>query len=135
MIAALVVALGFVLLFGGRLAGGHRRMLSRYGPAVVMGALAAWMFLRGDYWIAAGIAGAALVLWQFGEPRPRPAAPAMDTQDAYARGVLGVGPNANAADIRAAFRTKMAEAHPDRGGNQDAAARLVAARDRLLRRR
>ena len=127
----------FTLLFVARIGGGRRRVVSRYGPPIIMGALAAWMTIRAEYWAGAVIACAALAAWQFGQPRerPAPAPPVPDSQDTYARAVLGVGATATAADIRAAFRKKMAAAHPDRGGGHEAAARLVAARDRLLRRR
>jgi curved DNA-binding protein CbpA len=56
-----------------------------------------------------------------------------NAQDAEARAVLGVGSTATAAEIRAAYRSKMAHAHPDRGGAHADAARLTAARDRLLK--
>jgi len=110
-------------------------MVARYGPPLALGALAAWMVLREQYWVGAVVGCAALAAWQFGDPKPRPAPIAPDPRDAYARAVLGVGPNATAAEIKAAFRAKMATAHPDRGGAHDAAAKLVAARDRLLHRR
>lgn len=67
----------------------------------------------------------------------RRAAPknAVDPADAEARTTLGVGAQATEAEIRAAYRTKMAQAHPDRGGRHSDAARLTAARDRLLKKR
>ena len=57
---------------------------------------------------------------------------APDARDIEARRILGVGPNAAVDEIRAAYRAKMAQAHPDRGGNHADAARLTEARDRLL---
>lgn len=51
-----------------------------------------------------------------------------------ARRLLRVGTRADAADIRAAHRRLMADAHPDRGGSGDEARRLNAARDLLLAR-
>jgi curved DNA-binding protein CbpA len=50
-----------------------------------------------------------------------------------ARALLGLGPTATAEDIRAAHRRRIADAHPDRGGAPDEAARLNAARDLLLK--
>ena len=58
-----------------------------------------------------------------------------DPADADARSLLGVSRTATEAEIRAAYRAKMARAHPDRGGSNAEAARLTAARDRLLKRR
>lgn len=43
--------------------------------------------------------------------------------------VLGLKPDATAAQIDAAWRTKIADAHPDRGGSEAAAARINRARD------
>ncbi|WP_321163191.1 J domain-containing protein [Sphingomonas sp. Leaf412] len=51
-----------------------------------------------------------------------------------ARRLLGVGARADAADIRAAHRRLMSDAHPDRGGSGEEARRLNAARDMLLAR-
>lgn len=55
--------------------------------------------------------------------------------DAQARKVLGVEEGAGEAEIQSAYRSRMRTAHPDQGGSADAAARLNAARDRLLRKR
>ena len=49
-----------------------------------------------------------------------------------ARALLGVGADADAAEIRAAHRRLVADAHPDHGGTDEAARRLNAARDLLL---
>ena len=53
--------------------------------------------------------------------------------DAEARSILGVGPDATPEAINAAWRRLMGRAHPDQGGTEGLAARLNAARDRLLR--
>lgn len=50
-----------------------------------------------------------------------------------ARDILGVTPDADAAAVNAAWRRLMARAHPDQGGTEGLAARLNAARDRLLK--
>ncbi|MEC9346466.1 MAG: DnaJ domain-containing protein [Pseudomonadota bacterium] len=52
---------------------------------------------------------------------------------AEAREILGIGPDASADDIRAAYRRLMKDAHPDHGGSAWYAARLNEARDLLLR--
>lgn len=53
--------------------------------------------------------------------------------EAQARRVLGVGEDATVEEIQSAFRSQMRKAHPDRGGEAAEAARLNAARDRLLK--
>lgn len=76
---------------------------------------------------------AALVVWlawQYLRPRP----PAMAADELAARQLLGVGPRANPEAIRTAHRRLLAEAHPDRGGAEDLARELNAARDLLLSR-
>ena len=52
--------------------------------------------------------------------------------EAEARAILGVEADAGAAEITAAWRRMMARVHPDHGGSADLAARVNAARDRLL---
>ena len=53
--------------------------------------------------------------------------------EAEARAVLGVPPGASEDDIRRAWKRAMTRAHPDQGGTEGLAARVNAARDRLLR--
>jgi DnaJ-domain-containing protein 1 len=68
------------------------------------------------------------------QSRDRPAEPREPGMSAEeARAVLGVSAEADAAVIQAAWRRLMARAHPDQGGTEGLAARLNAARDRLLR--
>ncbi|MDZ7588111.1 MAG: J domain-containing protein [Parasphingorhabdus sp.] len=50
-----------------------------------------------------------------------------------ARAVLGVSPRADRATIQAAWRTRMATAHPDQGGDERMARELNRARDLLLK--
>lgn len=57
---------------------------------------------------------------------------AMTQQEAYE--VLGLERGATAQEIRSAHRTLMKRAHPDQGGSAEGAARVNAARDRLLNR-
>ncbi|MEO1046297.1 MAG: molecular chaperone DnaJ [Pseudomonadota bacterium] len=51
---------------------------------------------------------------------------------AEARMLLGIDERASAGMIRAAWRRRMARAHPDAGGNAELASKLNAARDLLL---
>jgi hypothetical protein len=60
-----------------------------------------------------------------------PTANALD--QAEARAILGVGPQAGRDEILAAYRRLMQFAHPDHGGSTGLAAQLNLARDRLLR--
>jgi curved DNA-binding protein CbpA len=54
--------------------------------------------------------------------------------EADARALLGVTPEADRAEIEAAYKRLMRMAHPDSGGTTGLAAQLNAARDRLLKR-
>ena len=112
-----------------------------------------WRLLSGGFAVAA-FAGAAFIgirggweqaimlvvmgLWLASSARrtglapPPPAAPKVG--EAEARAILGVGPDATAAEIRTAYTRLMRVAHPDKGGTTGLAAQLNAARDRLLKR-
>jgi len=83
------------------------------------------------------LSGLIWVLWPSLTARPADQAsgapPPDSAADAEARTILGVGTHATESDIRAAYRTKMRRAHPDQGGAHNEAARLAAARDRLLK--
>jgi hypothetical protein len=135
-LALIAVALVFAALLIARFAGARRVELLRRWPSLVLGTGAAIALMRGQIWFGLGLAGGAAILWVLTpEPRaPARPAPRTDAEDAAARAILGVGPHATKDDIRAAYRAKMAKAHPDRGGSNAEAARLTAARDRLLKR-
>ncbi|MGE8129133.1 DnaJ domain-containing protein [Methylobacterium sp. UNC300MFChir4.1] len=68
------------------------------------------------------------------DPRPRrpPHPGAMTQEQAYE--ILGLQRGATAEEIRSAHRSLMKRAHPDQGGSAEGAARVNAARDRLLNR-
>jgi hypothetical protein len=141
--AALIVIAGFIGLAGFRLAGARRGDIARAvrGGRIyaVLLALAAIVTLtRGAFALAAALGVAALLVWSFTSQRPETGpsgrdSAAPDAGDAEARALLGLGNSPTTAQIRTAFRTKMAQAHPDRGGDPALAARLTQARDRLLK--
>lgn len=133
LIALLIVALVFGLLFFGRLAGARRALIMERWPAFLLGALALFTLVRGGFWLAIALAAAAWIA--FWLTAPRAGISPDDAADAEAQRILGVPSSASEEDIRAAYRAKMASAHPDRGGAHHEAARLTAARDRLLKRR
>ncbi|MFB6104614.1 MAG: J domain-containing protein [Halobacteriaceae archaeon] len=56
-------------------------------------------------------------------------APAIDLGTAYE--VLGVSPDADPATVRAAYRERVKEVHPDRGGDESTFKRVTRAYERL----
>lgn len=137
----LIVAAVFALLFFVRVGGSQRVELLRRWPAVALALAALLAASRGAVWPAIALAAFAALAWTWW-PRiasklrdQAPKTAAADPADAEARGILGVGPTATSSAIRAAYRAKMTRAHPDTGGSNAEAARLTAARDRLLRKR
>jgi hypothetical protein len=112
---------------------GHWRVTATLLAAVMMaGAVVA---ITRSAWLTAGaLAFGGLWLTFASRSRQTPTRPD-DLDDGEARSVLGVSADAGPAEINAAWRRLMARAHPDQGGTQGLAARLNAARDRLLRKR
>ena len=78
------------------------------------------------------LAVVAVAAWYWLKPRRKRALPRLD--QAEARAVLGVAPDADAETIRAAHRRLITAVHPDRGGSAELARRINLARDTLLRR-
>jgi DnaJ-domain-containing protein 1 len=133
----LLLAALFALLFFTRVGAAYRERLLAHWPAVLLASAALFAVARGGIWPAATLALLAVLAWLIW-PRLAPSSrqartPADDRADAEARALLGLGNEATAAEIRAAYRVKMAQAHPDRGGAHADAAQLTAARDRLLK--
>ena len=126
--ALLLIAAGFVALGGLRVLAAQPRA-AWLVPALSGMVVAALLWRFGALGLVAGAATAA-VLWLL--PRASRAAGG-DIGLEEARALLGLGPTATAEDIRAAHRRRIADAHPDRGGAPGEAARLNAARDRLLK--
>lgn len=73
----------------------------------------------------------AWAIWRFLLRRPKHSTLVV-RNEAQARAVLGVAPDADAETIRAAHRRLVAGVHPDRGGSAELARRVNAARDLLL---
>ncbi len=128
----------FVLLFLFRFGGAHRRLLLARWPAVLLAGAALFALARAQIWPAVALAIAAGAAWQLwpmlNTPSQNQHSRPADPQDVEAARVLGVALDATEVEVRRAYRERMVRAHPDRGGGHAEAARLTAARDRLLRR-
>lgn len=110
---------------------GHWRVTATLFSAVLI-AGAVLLAARGAWLFAAALAGAAL--WLTVASRQRAPAPRTEAMSAAeARSLLGVAADATPQQINAAWKRLMARAHPDQGGTEGLAARLNAARDRLLK--
>jgi hypothetical protein len=132
------VALGALAVWAGRRALPRLRLkdwrIASGGLAVLMflGGLAASM--KGNYLIGGALMAAGLGLAFSARFRPRPKSrPLPQASDSEARAILGVGPDADEAEIQAAYSRLIRMAHPDAGGTTGLAAQLNAARDALLR--
>jgi hypothetical protein len=110
---------------------GHWRVAATLVSAALLvgGALA----LSKGAWISGlGLVGAAL--WLVVASRMRTVAIKREAiGDVEARSILGVPVGAEPEEIQAAWRRLMGRAHPDQGGTEGLAAKLNAARDRLLK--
>ena len=103
-------------------------------------AAAAYATIRGSW--GTGIVLAVVALWSVTEARRRPVIrreivhpPKPELSLSEARSLLGVGPEATLAEVKAAYSRLIQMAHPDKGGTEGLAAQLNAARDRLIKRR
>lgn len=118
----------------GRAGGQWRIAATILGAVLLAGAVLAGS--HGAWFATAGMVGAGLYL--IGTSRVRPAVQKPVKPEALSesesRSILGVGPQANATEINDAWRRLMGRAHPDQGGTEGLAARVNAARDRLLKR-
>lgn len=118
---------------------GHWRISATIlGGALFAGSVLS--FARGSFIFAAAMFAAGLYLvvqsrMRTAAPKPAPK-PAMPTSPqmskAEARSILGVSDKATREDIQTAWKRLMARTHPDQGGSEGLAARVNAARDRLL---
>jgi hypothetical protein len=97
---------------------------------------AAYAGLRGSYLTAAVLAVVGVWITVASRRRPVERSRGADREGmdvAEARSILGVGPAASPDEIRSAYLRLIRAVHPDAGGSEGLAARLNAARDRLLR--
>lgn len=120
----------------GRQTEGPRRGQWRVAATLIAAVMLAGgaLALTKGAWIS-GVALVGAALWLTVSSRIRSVAPpAAGLSDTEARSILGVGADATPEAINAAWRRLMGRAHPDQGGTEGLAARLNAARDRLLRR-
>ena len=119
----------------GRQTEGPRRGQWRVAATLISAAMLAGgaLALSRGAWISGGaLVGAAL--WLIVASRMRTVAARREAiGDVEARSILGVPADATPEAINAAWRRLMGRAHPDQGGTEGLAARLNAARDRLLR--
>lgn len=94
--------------------------------AVTVALVALRILAMGRPLVAGGLF--ALGGWLYWSTKTKPAGDRL----AEARRLLGVAANAGEAEINAAYRARMAELHPDRGGSDEAASAVNAARDTLI---
>ena len=129
-----VVAVAILVMVGR--GEGAFRIDRRMGPALLALVAAAGAFataLRGQWIASIGlivVSGYFAVGWRRGVRRLDLGEPMRSDE---AREILGVGAAADRLEIEAAYRRLMLRAHPDRGGSTGLAAKLNAARDRLLK--
>jgi hypothetical protein len=133
-LALAVIALIGWMWWTGRL----KRLTGRDAMAIAMGILGVALVLRGKPLLGAApaVLTGLYALWRFNKGAaathiPPPAPPAMNIVEA--RALLGVDESADADAIRAAHRRLIALIHPDRGGTEELARKINAARDALLR--
>lgn len=140
---ALAAVVLWVLVRLGKQTEKARRGHWRISATLLGGAMFAGSILsvaRGSYLIAAALFAAGLYLVLQSRIRtvpqrktataPAPTASLMSTDEA--RAILGVKVGATPAEIQAAWKRLMARTHPDQGGSEGLAARVNAARDRLM---
>lgn len=112
---------------------GQWRVAATLFSAVMLGGGVLLAF-RGAWLPAVGLIGAALWLTVASRQRVVRARRTETLSDSEARSILGVSVDASPEAVNAAWRRLMGRAHPDQGGTEGLAARLNAARDRLLKR-
>jgi hypothetical protein len=112
---------------------GHWRVAATLISAVLLGG-GVLLAARGAWLPAGGLIGAGLWLTLASRKRDVPVRTGEALSEGEARSILGVSSDASPEAVNAAWRRLMGRAHPDQGGTEGLAARLNAARDRLLKR-
>lgn len=132
VLAGIVV---WALIRLGRQTEGPRRGQWRVAATLISAALIAGGALalaKGTWILGGGLVGAGLWMVLSSRIRTLPTKPdGLSPSEAAA--ILGVPSDAGPEAINAAWRRLMGRAHPDQGGTEGLAARLNAARDRMLR--
>ena len=138
-LALAVIVLAGWMWWTGRL----KRLTGRDAMAIAMGILGIALVLRGKPLLGAApaVLTGLYALWRFNKGAaqtkiPPPVQPDMNRPPmniVEARALLGVDESADAEAIRAAHRRLIALIHPDRGGTEELARKINAARDALLR--
>ena len=132
VLAGIVV---WALIRLGRQTEGPRRGQWRVAATLISAALIAGGALalaKGTWILGGGLVAAGL--WMVLSSRIRTVPPRPDGLSvSEAASLLGVPADAAPEAVNSAWRRLMGRAHPDQGGTEGLAARLNAARDRLLR--
>ncbi len=98
--------------------------------AAILGVLFGFRYLAlGNSFVAAGLFVIAAWLVLSASNRRAPTLMSL----AEARDILGVSAEADEAEIKAAYRRLIAQAHPDAGGTKEASMRINGARDMLIK--
>jgi hypothetical protein len=100
-----------------------------------IGVVALFLLLRGLFFPAAFVVLGGLVFlrYMFAPQGPSGGAPrASDLSIAEACQILGLGNDPSRSEVETAYKKLIQKVHPDHGGSDWLAARLTAARDRLL---
>jgi hypothetical protein len=130
--AVVILGLGFLAAAAVRGLLGGRHSIARNTPLIAGLTAAVGLALMGR-WAAAGLLGVVCAALFFVRPSQSPSAHGRSDPEAdAARRLLGLGPTADADDVRGAYRRKISATHPDQGGSHAEAAALTAARDLLL---
>jgi len=135
MTAMLIIAAAIV---GGLILTGKAKTMTANQWLALVIALIGANFLRGGSWIlgAAAMGGAAFLGgWRLLIPmkdQPEQIRKPRDFELDRARSLLNVSDNASREDINNAWRDRLAEHHPDKGGDEQLAQMINRARDILL---